>query len=134
MRIVFDTNTIISAAIKKGSTPDLALTQAILFHEILVSLKSLEELNDTLQRKKFDVYLKEESRQEFYMSFVKLSQLIRVTSTIALCRDSKDNKFLELCVDGNADYLITGDNDLLVLKFLEGTKIITPIGFLSLFK
>lgn len=134
MRVVFDTNTLISAIIKKGSVPDLAFTQAVLFHEVLVSLKSLEELNEILQRKKFDVYLKEASRYEFYKSFIQVSKLIKITSKVTVCRDAKDNKFLELCIDGKADYLITGDNDLLILNYFGSTKIVTPVIFVSLFK
>ena len=133
MKVVFDTNTLISAAIKKGSTPDLALTEAILFHEILASL-TLEELNSILIRKKFNLYLDEESRVQFYRSFVMLCQIIEVDSTVTVCRDSKDNKFFELCIDGKADYLITGDHDLLTLNYFQETKIITPFVFLSLFK
>lgn len=134
MRIAFDTNTLISAIIKKGSVPDLALTEAVLFHQILASLKTLDELNSVLQRKKFDAYLKEESRQNFYRSFVTLCELIEMKSVVSVCRDTKDNKFLELCIDGKADYLITGDQDLLTLNYFKETKIITPTVFLNLFK
>jgi putative PIN family toxin of toxin-antitoxin system len=124
VKVVFDTNTLISAIIKRGSVPDLALTETILFHEILASLKTLKELNQVLQRRKFDAYLKEESRREFYRSFATLCHLIEVTSKVTICRDEKDNKFLDLCADGKADYLIIGDQDLLSLNSFEETKII----------
>ncbi|ACB53023.1 hypothetical protein cce_3675 [Crocosphaera subtropica ATCC 51142] len=45
-----------------------------------------------------------------------------------------DNKFLELAVSGMTNYLITGDNDLLILESYENISIITPISFLSLVK
>jgi hypothetical protein len=46
-----------------------------------------------------------------------------------ICRDSKDNFLLSLSFIGNADYLVTGDKDLLELKEYKGTKIITPNEF-----
>jgi predicted nucleic acid-binding protein len=48
------------------------------------------------------------------------------------CRDPKDNKFLELAIDGNADYIITGDPDLLILHSYRGISIVTPSQFLSI--
>jgi putative PIN family toxin of toxin-antitoxin system len=48
---------------------------------------------------------------------------------ISECRDPKDNKFLELAVAGNADCIVTGDKDLLVLNPYRGTKIISPANF-----
>ncbi|MEB3122318.1 MAG: putative toxin-antitoxin system toxin component, PIN family [Snowella sp.] len=50
---------------------------------------------------------------------------------IDLCRDEKDNKFLEVAINGKADYLITGDNDLLVLRPFKDVKIMTINEFLG---
>ena len=49
-----------------------------------------------------------------------------------ICRDAKDDKFLEVAVNGKADYLITGDRDLLVLHLFRDIQIITPAAFLEL--
>ncbi|NJN72953.1 MAG: putative toxin-antitoxin system toxin component, PIN family [Limnothrix sp. RL_2_0] len=59
------------------------------------------------------------------------ARVILDTNTL-VSRDPKDNKFLELAVDGNADYLITGDQDLLILHPFQKTQIITPAQFLKL--
>lgn len=48
-----------------------------------------------------------------------------VTSNVDLCRDDKDNFLLSLAKDSEADFLITGDKDLLVLKKFEETRIVT---------
>jgi predicted nucleic acid-binding protein len=48
-----------------------------------------------------------------------------------MCRDSKDNKFLELAVDGKADFIITGDKELLILNSIENIVILPPIEFLA---
>lgn len=53
-----------------------------------------------------------------------------IREIINVCRDDKDNKFLELAVNGNADYLITGDEDLLVLNPFQNIAIIKPNEFL----
>lgn len=54
-----------------------------------------------------------------------------VKSEINICRDSKDNFILALCKDANADYLLTGDKDLLELRELGTTQILTISAFLS---
>ncbi|MGD0154370.1 MAG: putative toxin-antitoxin system toxin component, PIN family [Thermacetogeniaceae bacterium] len=52
--------------------------------------------------------------------------------TISDCRDAKDNMILEAAVYGNADYLITGDEDLLTLNPYRWIKILNPTGFIKL--
>lgn len=54
-------------------------------------------------------------------------------SDFKACRDPKDNLFLNLCFDCRADYLVTGDKDLLSLKKFKGTKILKPQEFLRIF-
>ena len=56
--------------------------------------------------------------------------MIEVTQTITIYRDIKDNKFLELAMEGKADYIITGDQDLLILNPFNNIEIITPRDFL----
>ena len=55
--------------------------------------------------------------------------MIEVTEAIRACRDPKDNRILELAVDGNADFIVTGDADLLVLNSFRGVRILTPATF-----
>ncbi|MFN8995035.1 MAG: putative toxin-antitoxin system toxin component, PIN family [Pseudomonadota bacterium] len=50
---------------------------------------------------------------------------------VTLSRDPKDDRFLEVALNGDADLLITGDQDLLVLHPFQSTTIITPAEFLS---
>ncbi|HEY0089089.1 MAG TPA: putative toxin-antitoxin system toxin component, PIN family [Candidatus Lokiarchaeia archaeon] len=51
--------------------------------------------------------------------------LIKVSSEIEKCRDFKDNFLLNLAIDSKADYLVTGDNDLLEMKNIHQTEILT---------
>lgn len=57
--------------------------------------------------------------------------LVPINYRIRACRDPKDDKFLELAVNGSASLIITGDKDLLALDPFRGIGIITPAGFLK---
>jgi putative PIN family toxin of toxin-antitoxin system len=57
------------------------------------------------------------------------AELVSITERVAGCRDPDDDKFLELAVNGHADAIIPGDNDLLVLDTFRGIPIITPAAF-----
>ena len=50
------------------------------------------------------------------------------------CRDPKDNKFLEIAVNGDADYILTGDQDLLILNPFRDILIVPPAYFLNLIR
>ncbi len=54
---------------------------------------------------------------------------VPISGRIAACRDPTDDKFLELAVDGQADMIVTGDLDLLVLNPFRGIPIIDPAAF-----
>lgn len=60
-----------------------------------------------------------------------VAELVEVKTITKLCRDTKDDFLLSLAIDGKADFLITGDRDLLESNQLEKTKIITIADFLS---
>lgn len=62
---------------------------------------------------------------EFIRNFVKRAEFADIKTVITVCRDSKDNYQLALAKDAGADFLITGDKDLLELKQFEGTQIVT---------
>ena len=62
----------------------------------------------------------------FLIKFINSCQLVKITETITICRDKKYNNFLELAVSGNANLIITGDLDLLVLNPFQSIEILTP--------
>ncbi len=99
---------------------------------VLVSVPVLLELADVLNRLKFDKYVTHDERMRFMVNFLKVAEMIEVNQTITACRDPKDDKLLELAVDGNADFLVTGDKDLLVLNPFRGVEVITPREFLNI--
>lgn len=131
MRVVFDTNVIVSAVLLAGSVPRRAFDKALEEDKILISAPTLLELVEVLNREKLNQYLLEEERMRFLVAFLKETELVEITEQIADCRDVKDNKFLELAVSGKADCIISGDDDLLVLNPFRGMPIVKPREFLS---
>ena len=74
---------------------------------------------------KFAKYFTNEDIENLLDVFNYLGILINVTSNIKICRDSKDNFLLNLAIDSKANYLVTGDKDLLEIKKIKRTKILT---------
>ena len=99
---------------------------------ILVSGALVGELSRVLGRDRFDRYVTREERDEFLESLIRESNLIEITEAVQVCRDPKDDQVLELAVNGNATYIVTGDADLLVLNPFRGVEIVTPAEFLKL--
>ena len=77
-----------------------------------------------MSRTKFKEYFSKEQIIDFLTLIEKKSEIIKTISNIDICRDEKDNYLLNIAVDSKADYLITGDKDLLDLNEIEETQII----------
>ena len=82
-------------------------------------------------RPKFDQYSTRLKRASFLENFVETVQFIEITQQINQCRDAKDNKYLELAASGDASFIVTGDNDLLVMNPFRGIRILTALNFLE---
>ena len=89
------------------------------------------ELADVLARSKFDAYISIEERQKFLRLFDRIAERIPIIHVVRACRDPKDDKFLELAINGAARLIITGDADLLALHPFRGIDILTPAGYLA---
>lgn len=131
-RFVLDTNLIVSAVLLKHSVARQAFDKAVQDGQILLSVAVIDELNDVLRREKFNKYLTERERLRFLSLLVHEGDLIQVSQTISACRDPKDDKFLELAVNGQADAIISGDQDLLVLNPFQKIIIVDPRHFLQM--
>jgi putative PIN family toxin of toxin-antitoxin system len=99
--------------------------------KILFILELIEELTRTSTYPKLKKYLGPDAVVEMLSNLESYIDLIEVKSTIQICRDPKDNFLLSLAVDGNADFLLTGDKDLLEIKKIEKTAIMTISNFLQ---
>ncbi|HQS30791.1 MAG: putative toxin-antitoxin system toxin component, PIN family [Polaromonas sp. 39-63-203] len=136
-RVVLDTSTLVSAALRVGSVPHRALLKALGTCEICVSGATLNELEHVLKRDKFDRYLDAETRLAFVALHRQYAHLFAVTDTDELnvqpaCRDPKDNKFLALALVCEADAIISSDHDLLALHPWRAIPVMTPAGFVAL--
>ena len=127
VRYVFDTNVIVSSLLFKSGNPSKAFRYALQYGEVLLSLELLEELSDVL-REKFNRFVTTEERDEFLETFVERATLVEVIEKVQECRDPKDDKILELALNGQAEYIVTGDKDLLVLHPFRNVKIVTCRG------
>lgn len=130
-RYVFDTNVIISGLLFDQSLPGRVFYEALDRGEILLSQEVVEELSDVLSREKFDRYLRFEEREQFLNALIRDATLVEVTEEVEVCRDPKDDKYLELAISGGATHVITGDEDLLTLNLFRGIEIVTPVQFLA---
>jgi hypothetical protein len=128
LRIIIDTNLWISFIITKKYT---LLDSYLFFKEaiLLFSEELIDEINQTIQKPKLKKIFGKEALEEMLSRFDPFIELIEVKSTIDVCRDPNDNFLLELSKDGRADFLLTGDKDLLDLRKFDKTKITTISSF-----
>lgn len=131
-RVILDTNVLISRLLLVDSAASRAVRRLPDRSQPLVSEDTLSEFANALSRPKFDAYVSRKDRQRFFELFARVAEWVRVTTTIRQCRDPRDDKFLELAIDGKADWIVTGDKDLLVLTPFQGVPIITPAAALAL--
>ena len=130
-RIIIDTNLCLSFLISKK----LNIIEQLIENkniEIILSENLIDEIISVVNRPKFKKYFFQESILLLLNFFRADCFLAQVQTNISICRDEKDNFLLDLAIDGKADYLITGDKDLLVLEQIENTKIITMNQFIIL--
>lgn len=129
-RCVVDTNVLVSRLLIPGGVPARAVDHALAHGVLLVSSATLAELAQVLSRPKFDPYVTRQEREDFIRKLGGVARLIDIRWQDAVCRDPRDDKFLHVAVNGEADVLITGDADLLVLHPFHGVRILTPADFL----
>jgi len=133
MRLIVDTNVLVSAFVFKSETANNVVRVAAKKHTLLFSESTFKELKSTLFKEKFAEIVELPTIRNFIFNLVRIGEFIEPKIEITDCRDPKDNKFLELAVAGDAECLITGDKDLLVLNPFRGIKIISPSDFLIQF-
>jgi len=133
MRLILDTNILVSAFVFKSETANIVVRHAAKKHTLLFSESTFKELKSTLLKPKFAEIVELPTIRKFIINLFRIGEFIDPKIKIAECRDPKDNKFLELAVAGNADCIVTGDKDLLVLNPFRGIKIKSPSDFLIQF-
>jgi putative PIN family toxin of toxin-antitoxin system len=132
-RVVIDTNVFISALLNPLGTPKKVINIAVSQFTILQSEATYQELATRISKNKFDKYLEKDDGLDFLSSLKNRSLFVDIWHETRVCSDLDDNKFLELAVSGMAQYIITGDKELLILNTYQGIPIITPAEFLVIF-
>ena len=129
-KVVIDTNVFISG-ILYGGNAEAILT---LVRDRIVSLVISPETSVELFRKLHQFSVEDEIVEDLDILLDTHTIKVIPNRKIQRSRDPKDNMFLDVAIAGHADYLISGDKDLLVLKKIESTAIVSPKNFLMLFK
>ena len=136
VRVVIDANVLISAAFR-GSPLD-AVTKAFSSGRVYLSPDIIAEVEVTIHRLASKLGSeKTRALSILWKKFQSLCEVVEPKRKLTICRDPKDGAYLSLCAGAMADYLITGDNDLLVVdpartpSLPHALKILTPIQFLE---
>jgi uncharacterized protein len=131
-KFIIDTNVLISYALAYHSSSGQAVRLAFNLGQVIYSKETFDELATKLSHKKFNRYIDEHDKLLFLQKYLSQAQRVEITTQITACRDIKDNKFLSLAVTSQANAIITGDKDLLVLHpFNEKIAILNPVDFLN---
>jgi len=131
-KVVIDTNILISAIgwnAKPGECLKLILEDKI---EAFTTQGMLDEVSEVLKYDKFN--FSEQEQQKFLEILVSEFRFVNPEISINQSEDLDDNKFLECAVSADADYIISGDSDLLELKEYEGITITKPETFLEIYR
>jgi putative PIN family toxin of toxin-antitoxin system len=101
--------------------------------DLVYSDESIEELRETLEKPRLVKRIPTSISKEFLQGLTLAGERVVINSKVQACRDPKDDHVLALAVDAKADFIITGDKDLLVLKNFRGSAILPPAEFLRRF-
>jgi uncharacterized protein len=131
MRCVIDTNVFVSAGVFSPSVPRQAVSKALKGGLLLFSEYTMDELKEVLFRSKFDRYVSREERALFLAQLGSVAEFVPIIQLLRECRDPKDDKFLEVALNGRADVIITGDADLLAMHPWRGIEILSAGDYLQ---
>ena len=130
MKVVFDTNILVSALVFPGGRAEAALLRIIEEKDrLLVSRPLVTELLDVLARK-FERDAEELARIAVFIDSVSLT--VRPRRRLRVLKDEPDNRVLECAVAGKAEAIITGDKALLELRAYSGVSVLSLRDYLDM--
>jgi uncharacterized protein len=132
VRAVFDTNVLVAAFLTEGVCSTLLVRARRSECELILSTDIIQEFERIL-RKKFAVSESELSGVRKVLAEAATEVCQKVEPIAPVCRDPDDDRILACALQVHADYIVTGDDDLLVLKRHAAIHIVTPRNFESLF-
>ena len=129
MRVVIDTNVLISAFVFSGNA-ERSLEKALALGEVICSDFITGELTRVLLHK---FSIPEEKVNRILATLNQVVQIVEPTTALPdVCRDTDDNYILQLAESVHADFIVTGDKDLLTLVKFGETRIVSPVEFLEI--
>jgi len=128
MKVVFDTNVLVSAFVTEGICAKLVGRARRRQFQLITCPFILKEFEGVLLKKISAT--KTETRQALRILSEAISALVQPAQSLSgICRDPDDDPILSCAIAASADYLVTGDADLLELREFRGTRIVTPRDF-----
>ena len=130
--VVLDTNVLISAALQLKSPPRAVVDGIRAANGVLLfSDETFDELRTRLQYSKFDQYVSRDGRVLYLAQLEAVSQWVSIVGAKLGCRDPEDDKLLETALMGEADCIVTGDQDLQLMLSFQDIPILSPRDFLA---
>lgn len=129
MRVVFDTNIFISALVIPGSQAEKAVFRIFDGADtLLISKPILDELLFTLARK---FSRDPEALSHVAVMMTDMAELVRPKNTVTVFKDDPDNRILECAESGQADVIVTGDKEMLLLREYRGIPLMSLRDYLA---
>jgi uncharacterized protein len=125
-RLVVDTNVFASAIVFPRSIPRQVVDHVLDHGVVILSEATMSELAEVLSRSKFDSFVSRAERELFLAQIESTAEFVPIIQLVRACRDPKDDKVLEVALNGRADVIITGDADLLRMHPWRGIEIVLP--------
>ena len=135
MRVILDANIIVSFLLTRGETiTSIFDSWDGKKFDLLTSEKILEEVTAVLGYEKIKTLIDPVERDALLEKVKLQAELVEATAELDVVRDPRDNKYLECALDGNADFVVSGDKHLLALKRYGTIEILTPREFVRTLK
>ena len=132
IRAVIDTNVFVSILFGSPIMKELLESCATYKFTWVISEEIYSEYKRAIEYKKFN--FPEEIKQKLLYSIEELAEFVHVSSNVTVSRDKDDDKFINCAIDGNCNFVVSGDKDLLEIKEYGGICIVTVKEFLEIIK
>ena len=125
LKLVIDTNILISAALSAQGAPAKLVLRALARHRLVFSQATFDELRTRIYRPKFDRYISLEDRERLLRDFNACADWVEPREPGQYCRDRDDDHFIEAALKAQAHCLVSGDKDLLEAPEVLGLRIVS---------
>ncbi len=125
LKLVIDTNILITAALTAQGAPAKLVLCALARHRLVFSQATFDELRTRIYRPKFDRYITLEDRELLLRDFNACAIWVEPGEPGRYCRDRDDDHFIEAALKAQADYLVSGDKDLLEAPPVQGLRVVS---------